>query len=594
MVDRATDRSILLRLLREARPYWKHLAGILALDLLATPLSLLSPLAMKIVVDSVLGTQPLPAFLAVLLPASVQQTPQALLIFAAALLIGVTGLIQVQRLAESLFGTYTGGRITLDFRTKLFWHAQQLSLAFHDSKGVTHSLYRVQYDSMSIRWVAIDGLISITSALIGLVSMIAVIALINLELAVVALVVVPLLTYLILRYRRPLRRGWRRQMELSNREMGVINEVFSSLRVVKAFSQEEPERRRYLQEASKSLHAQIRVTLLQDSFDLMAGIVTALGTGTVLFFGTQAILAGTMSIGDLLVVMAYLALLYGPLQVIGRQSAELQNSLSAAERAFEILDERSDVPEAPNARPLDRATGQFEVENLFFAYEPGADVLRGASFSVPAGSTVGIAGETGAGKTTLLSLLMRFYDPTGGRILLDGVDLRDYMLADLRRQYGVVLQDPVLFSSTIADNIAYGRKPKDMEEVVAAAVRANAHDFIEALPDGYDTMVGERGMRLSGGQRQRVSIARAFLRDAPILLLDEPTSSVDTRTETKIMEAMERLMEGRTTFLIAHRLTTLEACDLLFEVKGGLIVPTTLANLTAKSQAGLSRLDLDR
>lgn len=583
VAESASDLSILLRLMKEARPYNWHLCVLLLLDLLATPLAMLSPLAMKVVVDSVLDDQPLPIFLGWVLPSSMQSSPQALLVFAALLLIAVTALIQIQRMAESLLGTYVGGRITLDFRSKLFWSAQQLSLAFHDLKGVTHSLFRVQYDSMAIRWVAIDGLISISSALVGLLAMIAVISLINPTLAAVALIVVPLLAYLIVSYRRPLRRGWDRQLELSNQAMGVINEVFSALRVVKAFSQEEQERSRFVSKAGQSLRAQVKVTLLQDSFGVMTGVITAIGTGTVLYVGTQAILSGEMTMGDLLVVMAYLALLYGPLQVIGQQSAELQNSLAAATRAFEILDERADVPEARHPRRIERAKGEFCVQGLDFGYEPGHNVLQHTSFVVPAGAKVGIAGETGAGKTTLISLLLRFFDPTDGRILLDGIDLRDYQLADLRRQYGVVLQEPVLFSTTIADNIAYGRKPRSEDEIIEAAKRANAHEFIQALPNGYDTLVGERGMRLSGGQRQRVSIARAFLRDAPILLLDEPTSSVDPKTENAIMDAMARLMEGRTTFLIAHRMSTLEHCDLLFEVKDGKVLPTTLDALKANA-----------
>jgi ATP-binding cassette subfamily B protein len=567
-----SDFSILKRLLLEARSYWPHLGLILALDLLATPLSLFTPLPMKLAVDSVIGSEPVPSFLAPLIPMSVQQSTEKLLLFTAALLIAVATLSRLNNLFQSVFSTSTSGRITLKFRSKMFWHGQNLSLGFHDQKGVSHALYRVEYDALAIRWVAIDGLIPMVAAFVSVISMIAVIALINLKLALVALVVVPLIIALIKGFRLPLRRGWRKQNELSNEALSVINEVFSALRVVKAFSQEEPERERYTSHASQSLAAQVRMALLQGTFNVLTGIVIAVGTGIVLFVGVEAIQAGVMTIGDLLVVMAYLTLLYSPLQVIGSQLAGMQQSLASAERAFEFLDEHSEVPEHRNPLRLARAKGSFELKDMTFGYEPGRPVLEKVSLSIPAGSKVGIAGPTGAGKTTLVSLLMRFYDPTSGIILLDGNDIRHYDLRDLRKQYGIVLQEPVLFSNSILENIAYGSPSASKDQIVAAAKAANAHEFIESLPEGYETLVGERGMRLSGGERQRISLARAFLRDAPILLLDEPTSSVDIKTEAIIIEAMERLMEGRTTFLIAHRLSTLENCDVLLEVRNGKVI----------------------
>jgi ATP-binding cassette subfamily B protein len=572
MADRFhSDISILKRLLREARKYWPHISGIFVLDLLATPLALLSPLPLKLAVDNVLGSEPLPRFLGGILPEWIRDSPMPLLVFAACMLVAVSALSQLQKLGSSYFRTYVGGKITMDFKSRLFWHGQRLSLAYHDSKGVTHALYRIQYDSSAVRWVAIDGLIPMLSAFVALISMLCVIALINVQLALIAMVVVPVLVILIKRYRQPLRQGWKNQKRLDNAAMTVINEVFSSLRVVKAFTQEGRERARFMHQAEAGLSAQLRVILLQGSFDLMTGIVTAAGTGVVLFFGAQAIQSGIMTIGDLLVVMAYLVLLYSPLQVIGSQLAGMQNAFASADRAYEFLDEQSDVKEAENALPLERARGEFRLADVAFGYTPDIFVFKGVSLVIPAGSRVGIVGRTGAGKTTLLSLLMRFYDTASGEIFLDGVNIRQYRLLDLRQQFGIVLQDPVLFSSTIADNIAYGRTNASTEEIIAAAKTANAHDFIIDLPEGYDTVVGERGMRLSGGERQRIALARAFLRDSPVLLLDEPTSAVDVKTEAGIMQAMERLMQGRTTFMIAHRLSTLGKCDMVLEVKDGRI-----------------------
>jgi len=277
--------------------------------------------------------------------------------------------------------------------------------------------------------------------------------------------------------------------------------------------------------------------------------------------------------------MSYLGQLYSPLKTIGRKAASLQGNLVGAERAFSVLDQERDVPERPNALSLKRASGSITFQNISFAYDEGHPVLHDICFEVPAGARVGISGRTGAGKTTLLSLLTRLYDPTSGAILLDGSDLRDYRLVDLRNQFAIVLQEPVLFSTTIAENIAYARPEAREEEIVRAAKLADAHDFIVGLANGYQTVVGERGMRLSGGERQRIALARAFLKDAPVLLLDEPTSSVDMKTEEAIMKATERLMQGRTTFLIAHRLSTLEHCDFRLEMEHGRLVSTVRTTL---------------
>jgi ATP-binding cassette subfamily B protein len=274
-------------------------------------------------------------------------------------------------------------------------------------------------------------------------------------------------------------------------------------------------------------------------------------------------------------VIAYLTQLYGPLNAIGDKIISLQPYVASIKRAFELLDEVPDVAERPHARSLKRATGAIEFRGVGFAYDGQNLVLDGVSFAIEAGTRLGIAGRTGAGKSTLMSLLMRFYDPSRGQILLDGVDLRDYKLAELRNQFAIVMQEPVLFSTSIAENIAYGRPGASFQDIVAAAKVANAHDFIVALPDGYDTLVGERGLRLSGGERQRIALARAFLKDAPILILDEPTSAIDVATEALIMEAMQRVMAGRTTLMIAHRLSTLEVCDARIVIEHGHLVEAT-------------------
>jgi ABC-type multidrug transport system ATPase subunit len=314
------------------------------------------------------------------------------------------------------------------------------------------------------------------------------------------------------------------------------------------------------------------LALIEGGYAVLVGAIIGAGGGIVLYVGVRGVQQGRITLGELLLVMGYLSQLYSPIKIMARKAGSLQNHLASAERCFALLDEAPEVPERASARRLDRAAGAIEFRKVSFAYGDDRPVLEDVSFSVGPGTRVGIAGATGAGKTTLMSLLARFYDPSSGAILLDGVDLRDYKVADLRNQLGIVLQDPVLFSTTILENIAYARPAATQDEIEAAAKAANIHDFIAALPEGYATQVGERGMRLSGGERQRISLARAFLKDAPILILDEPTSSVDVETEAVIMEAMERLMAGRTSFMIAHRLSTLEVCDVRLAIDKGQIV----------------------
>lgn len=565
---RYSDRAIYRRVLREARPYWRHIFAIWLISLLATPLALLLPLPLTIAVDSVLGDKPLPGFLDAILPSSIADSTNALLIFTVALLVAVELASQVQSMSKSLMRTYTSERLTLHFRALLFRHAQRLSLAYHDRKGTADANYRIQSDAASVSGVAVDGVIPFVSAGITFAAMLVIIANIDMTLALIALIYAPVLVVLTWAYRRRLRVRHREVKALESSALSVVQEVLTSVRVVKAFGQEDREAHRFTNRATEGMRARIWVALVDGSFWVAIALVTAVGTGSVMYVGFRSVEAGAMTLGSLLLIMGYLAELYGPMSTISRQVTSLQSGFASAERAFALLDQAPDVVERPDARRLRRAAGEIEFRDVSFSYDGSAPVLEQVSFAVGPGERVGISGRTGAGKTTLASLLTRFYDPTGGAIRLDGVDLRDYRLADLRNQFAIVLQEPVLFSTTIGENIVYGRPEAGREEMVAAAEAADIHRFIETLPDGYETSVGERGMTLSGGERQRVSLARAFLKDAPILILDEPTSSVDLNTEATIVDAMERLMTGRTTFMIAHRLSTLESCSLRLRVQG--------------------------
>jgi ATP-binding cassette subfamily B protein len=445
-------------------------------------------------------------------------------------------------------------------------------LSYHDSKGTSDSSYRIQYDTSAVQYVAIDGLIPFITASITLFSMLYIIFRLDARLALIALAITPILFVLTRQYRRNLRQQSRQVKKLESAALSVIQEVLTSLRVVKAFGQEEREQERFVHKSSEGMRARMRYTVSSGFLGLLLGVTTAFGTAAVLFMGITNVLAGVLTLGSLLLILGYLAQFYSPLKIVSRKVASLQSHLASAERAFDLMDEPPDVIERPDAQPLIRSKGAVVFHNVSFSYQDDQSVLKDVSFEIPAGTRAGIAGQTGAGKSTLVSLLTRFYDPTSGQILLDGNDLRDYVIADLRDQFAIVLQEPVLFSTSIAENIAYAKPGASKDEIIKAAKAANAHDFIVALPDGYETQVGERGMRLSGGERQRIALARAFLKDAPILIMDEPTSSVDTKTEFGIIDAMDRLMQNRTTFMIAHRLTTLENCDVLLMIEDGKLV----------------------
>ena len=570
-----SDIAILRRLLEQARPYWGHLAAIFTIDLLATPLALLTPLPLMLAVDSVIGSEPLPRFLALITPDFVTQSKGSMLALIALLVILFALLTQIQKLGGWLLQTYTGERLALAFRGLLLRHAQRLSLTYHDTKGTSDSIYRIQYDAPAIQWVVIYGLTPFVTASFTLLGMIFVTAQLDWQLALIALAVSPVLFLLTQVFRRRLRGQWRDVKRLETSALSIIQEVLGALRVVKAYGQEDREHGRFLHRSREGLWARIRVVVGEGAFNLSVGLTIALGTAAVLYVGATHVQAGILTLGQLLLVMAYLAQLYQPLQTLGQQVTKLQGGLASAERAYALLDEASDVVDRPDAQPLDRAKGAVEFDNVSFSYDGTTPVLSNISFRVPAGAQVGIKGRTGSGKSTLMNLLMRFYDPSAGRIRLDEIDLRDYRLADLRDQFAIVLQDPLLLSSSIAENVAYARPDASEEEIMEAARAANADEFIRELPQGYDTQVGERGLRLSGGQRQRIALARAFLKDAPILILDEPTSAVDVKTEAAIMEAMERLMEGRTTFMIAHRLSTLEHCDFSLVLDHGHLMEST-------------------
>jgi ATP-binding cassette, subfamily B, bacterial len=563
------DLALYIRLFRWARPYWTHLLGLFLLSLLATPLALLVPLPLKIALDSGLGSKPFPHLIRSFVPSGFSVSPSSALLFAIGLLIAVTILAQIQTLALALLKTYTGEKVLLAFRSDLFWQMQRLSLSYHDVKGTAESLYNVQYDAAAVQTIVADRFIPLISSAFTLLGMLYVTMKIDWPLALVALVISPILFLISKAYRRRLRGGSREVKKLEKSALSVVQEVLGALRVVKAFGKEEDERHRFVRRSFESMRARLKLALAEGKYNFLVGVTSAIGTASVLLVGFRQVQSGAITLGDLMLMMGYVTQLYEPLKTMGKNSAALQSYLANIERAFALLDEFPEVEENANPRSLVRATGRIAFKNVSFMYGQNRPALEQVSFEVDSGMCVGIVGTTGAGKTTLANLLTRFYDPTEGQILLDGVDLRDYKLKDLRNQFAIVLQESVLFSTSLAENIAYARPSASEAEIIAAARAANAHEFISKLPEGYQTLVGDRGMRLSGGERQRISIARAFLKDAPILILDEPTSSVDVRTESLILEAMERLAQGRTTLVITHRPSALRRCDVIVRIEKG-------------------------
>ena len=560
---------MLLRVLVQSRACWPHLTGIFLLSLLSLPLTLLYPLPLKIAVDNVLGHQPLPARLQAL---SAPGGQFGLLGLALLLLLGIAVLVNLQALASWWLQTYTGEKLAWNFRAELLNHVQRLPLMFHDRYGASDCVYRIQHDAPAIQYVVVQGVIPLLTAVTTLAGMIYVTGRIDPALAGVSIAIAPVLFLLSMICSRLVRRRSLKVRELDSSAMSVIQEVLGSIRIIKAFGQETREHERFIRRSHDRMSGQLSLALRQAFFNVLTGLTIAGGTAATLYIGINHVRAGTLTVGSLLVVMAYVAQLYQPLQLLSTKTIELQGWFSSLERAFMILDQKAEITESPHAISLERAQGGFVFQDVSFQYEGSRSGLSGLSFRIAPGSRVGIVGTTGAGKTTLLNLLMRFYDPSQGQVMLDGVDLREYRIADLRRQFAVVLQEPVLFAASIAENIAYGKRDATDAEITAAAKAASAHDFISGLPLGYETSAGERGTRLSGGERQRISLARAFLRDSPILILDEPTSSVDVHTEAAIMNATEQLMKGRTTFMIAHRLETLKSCNVILELHQGSLI----------------------
>jgi len=565
---RWTPGRLYARAFREAGGFHPHLACVLLVGLLGLPLALLLPLPVKLVVDHALGGQALPAWLSGLIPAGLAADAAGLLSLAFGLGIVLAVVAAAHHYLDWMLRDWLAERMVLEFRGRLLARGFTLPATAHD-RGSQDTCHRLQHDAPALQWTALYGIMPLIVAGVSLLGVLLVTAGLSPGLAGVALLTALPVVGLIHFSQTGLRGRWAVAKEQEAAAFGLAQEALGAVRLVSSFGQEERETARFLSGARLAFATRQRVVRLEGLLTVALGLATALGSATTLYLGACAVQSGALTLGELLLVLGYLAQLYAPLQTIGTHVTGQQRALVSAERAFALLDARAAVQDSPGARPMARAAGGITLDGVAFAHDRRTPNLSGISLHIPAGSCVGIVGRTGAGKSTLVNLIMRQLDPDAGRILLDGRDLRDIRLADLRRQFAVVPQDNTLFSTTIAENIAYGDPAAGMDRIIAAARQAAAHDFIMALPDGYATRVGERGARLSGGERQRIAIARAFLVDAPILVLDEPTSAIDSATEAEILESLERLMQGRTTLLIAHRLQTLRRADRVLRVADG-------------------------
>ena len=558
------------RVLRYLRPYWRLAVLSVLIMLAGAGVALLVPWPLQVLVDNVLGTKPLHPTLARALGflAADKFRLMVTIVVAGFLVVLLGDLLNV---IGNYFNVKLEQNMVLDFRSELFQHAQRLSLAFHDQKRSGMLIYAVNFqgDAAARLVMTVPPLVQSGLTLVG---MCWIVFRIDRTLALLSLTVIPFLYYSVRYYVKHIQARLQRVVELEGESLSIVHEAISMLRVIVAFGREDHEHRRFIDQGRRAVGERIKVTVRQTMFTLAVNAITAVGTALVLGFGAYHVMRGKLTVGQLLVVMGYIAAVYRPLETISTTVGSLQDVFMQLKLAFDLADTRPEIRDEPGAVDIGRARGHLRFEHVHFSYSGRTDTLTDITFDAPPGEVVAIVGPTGAGKSTMAALIPRFYAPKGGRITLDGRDSRQITLRSLRRQVSMVLQEPLLFSGTVAENIRYGRLEASDEEVVAAARAANAHEFIERLPNKYDTVVGERGAQLSGGERQRIAVARAFLKDAPVLILDEPTSSIDSRTEAVILDALDRLMVGRTTFMIAHRLSTVRKADQILVVDRGRIV----------------------
>ncbi len=567
-----------IRLLHYVLPQSGGLAAVVGLMLAGVGLDVLRPWPMKWIIDHLLAGRPLPAGAAWLASLPGAGTPAGQLAWLAALTVALFLAGQGVRIAQGYLQSGVGLHMIFDLGADLFEHLQRLSLSFHNRRRAGDLIRRVTGDTGCVRDLVLWVFLQAATAVASLVAMFGVMWRLDPFLAVLSLAVAPPLGLLIRLFARTMTERSYRQQQLEGEMMALAEQTLTSLPLVQAYAREEYETRRFRRLSRRTVQAYLGTISSQLQFKVGTGSVTALGTAVVVVVGGLHVLSGALTVGGLWVFLSYLAALYAPMETLVYLSSGYASTSASARRVFEVLDTAIAVRDAPDAQPLPAPSqgrrGCIRFESVTFGYDAERPVLRGVSLEARPGETVAVVGPTGAGKSTLVSMIPRFFDPQQGRVLFDGVDLRRLRVAELRNAVALVLQETFLLPLTVAENIAYGRADADMDAIEQAARDANADAFIRQLPQGYATVLGERGVTLSGGQRQRLAIARALLKDAPVLILDEPTSALDAGTEAAVMEALDRLTRNRTTFIIAHRLTTVRKATRILVLDGGQIVET--------------------
>jgi ATP-binding cassette, subfamily B, bacterial len=560
------------RLAAYARPHRRGLAVVLLLMIIGTIFEVLQPWPLLLLVDYVLVGEPLPAAVSWIEQLPGTATSPGLIAWLAVATIMLFLFGQLALLLRSYLQAGLGTRMIYGLGGDLFAHLQRLSLRYHSRRQVGDLTRRVVTDAICVRSLVTGVVLPVTAALFRLAVMIFVMFRLDAVLSLLALAVAPAIVALIRIFDRPMTERTYHHQRLEGDVMALAEQTLTSLPLVQAYGREHEHDQQFRDLSRSAVRASLDATKSQLIFKVGVAGASAVGTALMMVIGGMHVLDGTLSLGQLLVFMAYLAALYAPMETLAYAFTTFAAAAASARRVFEVLDENDRVRDGPGALALPRVAGGVRLEAVAFGYDTDRPVLRDITLDVPPGHTVALVGSTGAGKSTLVGLVPRFFDPSAGRVLIDGHDVRDVTIESLRAQVALVLQEPFLLPLSISENIAYGRPGATQPEIEDAARAANAHDFISRLPEAYDTVLGERGVTLSGGERQRLSIARALLKDAPILILDEPTSALDAGTEALLLQALDRLMQGRTTLIIAHRLSTIRRADSIAVLRHGSII----------------------
>ena len=556
---------------QQIRPYKKWVILILAAMLLEALMGIASPWPLKIIIDNVIGSQRLPSWLQWIDTTLIGKSKMALALATALLLVLITVIGAIAGYVNSFYTESVGQYVANDTRLKIYHHLQRLSLGYYDTHQVGKILSTLTTDVATMQDFVSTSLLTILVDSLTIVGILSLMFYINWVFALIAIAVTPFLLVFVFRFKKAVKKSVHEVRKDQSSMVAVLQQGLESIRVVNAFGTQNEEENRLKKISLETVHAALRTRKLKALVSPVVSIVVTLCLGVVLWRGSSLVLAGAMTVGALTVLLSYLNKFFSPVKDLAKMTNAVAQAVVAMERIQQLLEIDDIIPQKPNAVNPGKLKGEIVFEKISFGYNHETTILKDISMQINCGQRIGICGPTGSGKSTVASLIPRFYDPWSGRILIDGTDVTDYDLEGLRKQVGFVLQDTLLFYGSIAENIAYGKPAATKEEIINAARLANAEEFILKMPHGYDTLVGERGVTLSGGQRQRIGIARAVIRDSPILVLDEPTASLDTESERLVMDALEKLMAGRTVITITHRLNTISDYDKIFVIQNGVV-----------------------